>query len=93
MPELIFVTGASGFLGSHIVLQLLNKGYHVRAAARGPRVAELISNYEKFGAQFSAIEVRDLTTDQFPEALEGVDAVIHAAAPLPGKEDTESMIR
>ncbi|KAG6847781.1 hypothetical protein H0H93_006042, partial [Arthromyces matolae] len=62
------------------------------SAARGTRVAELAESYKKFGARFKAIEIKDITSDQFPEALEGVDAVIHAAAPLPGKEDTESMI-
>ncbi|KAG6835690.1 hypothetical protein H0H93_015693, partial [Arthromyces matolae] len=77
---------------SHIALQLLNKGYRVRAAARGTRVAELAQSYKKFGSRFTAVEVKDLTSDQFPEALEGVDAVIHAAAPLPGKEDTASML-
>ncbi|KAG6847100.1 hypothetical protein H0H93_010088, partial [Arthromyces matolae] len=61
-------------------------------AARGRRVAELAESYKKFGSRFTAIEVKDLTRDQFPEALDGVDAVIHAAAPMPGKEDTASMI-
>ncbi|KAG6847414.1 hypothetical protein H0H93_008259, partial [Arthromyces matolae] len=60
--------------------------------ARGTRVAELAESYKKFGSRFTAIEIKDLTSDQFPEALKGVDAVIHAAAPLPGKEDTASML-
>src|SRR5947209_2802746 len=37
MPERknVFVTGATGFLGSHLTLRLLQDGYHVRALARG----------------------------------------------------------
>ncbi|KAG6872640.1 hypothetical protein C0995_008071 [Termitomyces sp. Mi166 len=92
MPETIFVTGASGFLGSHIVLQLLNKGYNVRAAARGPRVSELAESYEKFGNRFSTVAISDISTDQFPDALKGVDAVIHTAAPLAGRQNTEGML-
>jgi dihydroflavonol-4-reductase len=33
---LIVVTGASGFIAKHIVLQLLNQGYSVRATVRSP---------------------------------------------------------
>lgn len=32
--DLILVTGASGFLASHIVKQLLEKGYRVRGTIR-----------------------------------------------------------
>ncbi|KAG6918284.1 hypothetical protein DXG01_015376 [Tephrocybe rancida] len=92
MPELIFVTGASGFLGSHIVLQLLNKGYRVRAAAREHRVPELAKNYEKFGDRFQAVAVSDISTDQFPDALIGVDAVIHTAASLAEKQSPEVVL-
>lgn len=39
---LVVVTGASGFIAKHIVLQLLDEGYSVRATVRSPsREAEL----------------------------------------------------
>ncbi|KAG5648603.1 hypothetical protein DXG03_003214 [Asterophora parasitica] len=89
MSELVFVTGASGFLGSHIVDQLLEKGYRVRAAARGSKVAELQESYAKFGDRLEVVGVPDIITSQFTDALNGVNAVIHSAAPLPGKAEPE----
>jgi len=38
-PKNVFVTGATGFLGSHLSLELLQKGYRVRALARGSSTA------------------------------------------------------
>ena len=40
MPaDLVTVTGASGFIAKHVVLQLLNRGYHVRGTVRSPEKA------------------------------------------------------
>ncbi|KAG6832863.1 hypothetical protein H0H87_012795 [Tephrocybe sp. NHM501043] len=91
MP-LIFVTGSSGFLGSHIVLQLLKNGYSVRAAVREPRVAEITKNYEKFGDKFHVVAVSDIATDQFPDALKGVDALIHTATSQPERYSSEAVL-
>ncbi|KAJ7127877.1 hypothetical protein C8R44DRAFT_778943 [Mycena epipterygia] len=85
MSELIFVTGASGFLGSHVVLQLLEKGYRVRAAARGAKADLLKSSYRSYGERVEIVSIADIAHDQFPEALVGVNAVIHLASPLPGR--------
>ncbi|KAG6885538.1 hypothetical protein C0993_000323 [Termitomyces sp. T159_Od127] len=60
--------------------------------AREPRVSELAESYKKFGKRFSTVAISDISTDQFPNALEGIDAVIHTAAPLPGRQNTESML-
>src|SRR5215831_5955793 len=39
MPERknVFVTGATGFLGSHLTLRLLQQGHYVRVLARGSK--------------------------------------------------------
>ncbi|SJK98814.1 uncharacterized protein ARMOST_02083 [Armillaria ostoyae] len=61
--KLIFVTGGTGFIGFHILTQLLDKGYSVRAAARGPKVdilkKALSVNYSK---NFEVVEVADVTS-------------------------------
>jgi dihydroflavonol-4-reductase len=68
----VLLTGATGFLGSHIVEQLLSAGHQVRAVCRSP-------------LQRGDVEVirGDLTQpDSLPPAMRGCDAVIHSAAML-----------
>ncbi|KAJ7701490.1 hypothetical protein B0H17DRAFT_1195274 [Mycena rosella] len=88
---LVFVTGAAGFLGSQIVHQLLEAGYAVRGAARGRKVAMLKKAFEKY-PQFETAEITDIATADYSAAFEGVGAVIHAAAPLPGRADSETAL-
>ncbi|RDB17384.1 hypothetical protein Hypma_001850 [Hypsizygus marmoreus] len=92
MPELILVTGASGFLGSHILVQLLENGYSVRALLRGPKVAELRDRYASYGDRFEAVEISDIATDNFSDALKGVDAIIHSGTPVPNTTFTEAQL-
>ncbi|KAJ7448377.1 hypothetical protein FB451DRAFT_1147596 [Mycena latifolia] len=92
MSEVVFVTGASGFLGSHVVFQLLEKGYRVRAAARGAKADSLKSIYASYGDRFQTVKITDIAHDQFPEALLGVDAVIHLASPLPGQLEPAALL-
>lgn len=38
--------------------------------------------------------IADIATDQFPDALKGVKAVIHTAAPISGRvNDAESLLK
>ncbi|TFK37177.1 hypothetical protein BDQ12DRAFT_699174 [Crucibulum laeve] len=90
MSEIVFVTGASGFLGSHVINQLLEGGYRVRAAARGQKAITLKAAYINHPL-FEVVEISDIGSDQFPELLQNVDAVVHLAAPLPGREEVDTM--
>ncbi|KAF9016980.1 NAD(P)-binding protein [Hymenopellis radicata] len=91
--NLVFVTGGSGFLGAHILLQLLEAGYDVRAAARGVKVQDLERAHTKYGARLEVVDIPDIAVDQFPEALEGVSAVIHTASPLPTRNSPADMLK
>ena len=85
------VTGASGFLASHIIWQLLESGYRVRATARGKKVGALKELYRAH-PNIEIIEVPDIVHSEFAEAFVGVDAVVHTAAPLPARVDPQTML-
>ncbi len=81
----VLVTGASGFIGSHLVEELVAEGFEVRVFLRynstgyignlshlPPEVLERLEMY--WG------DVRDLTS--VARATEGVDAVLHLAAQI-----------
>ncbi len=70
------VTGAAGFMGSHLVEFLAKKGYRVRASAR-PR--KDTSYFQRLGVEFRGA---DLTQPQtVPPLFEGgVDRVFHMGA-------------
>ncbi|KAJ7931418.1 hypothetical protein B0H13DRAFT_2308576 [Mycena leptocephala] len=89
---LVFVTGAAGYLGFQVVYQLLEAGYPVRGAARGRKVALLKKAFEKY-PQFEAVEITDIATADFSAAFSGVGAIIHTAAPLPGRADSETALK
>eukprot|EP00026_Physarum_polycephalum_P013876 Phypoly_transcript_14329.p1 GENE.Phypoly_transcript_14329~~Phypoly_transcript_14329.p1 ORF type:complete len:233 (+),score=45.49 Phypoly_transcript_14329:244-942(+) len=85
----VLVTGATGYLGAHVVSQLLKRGYHVRAAVRNQKKGELLANI--FSAHKERLEfvLVDLSKpDSFNGIMEGLTGVFHVAAPLPGSLKT-----
>jgi len=90
--QLIFVTGANGFLGSHIIRQLLEKGYRVRGTARAAKVSFTKNLFGSYGDKFEVVQVDDIAVDDISQHLKGVDKVIHAAAPLPSVADAKIML-
>ncbi len=75
---LILLTGATGFLGSYILQELIEQGYTVRALRRTPKALPWIPESILRQADWKEGDVLDVVS--LEEALSGVDAVIHAAA-------------
>jgi nucleoside-diphosphate-sugar epimerase len=80
----VLVTGATGFLASHITLQFLNRGYRVRGTVRDLQQSQwLLSGRFKTYAERGALElvsVPDFSIEGvFDEAVEGVSAILHTA--------------
>ncbi|SMX22502.1 SDR family oxidoreductase [Boseongicola aestuarii] len=90
----VFVTGASGFIAKHILRELLEKGYDVRASIRSDkRKDELQGLFPDAKLEFATL---DLTKDEgWQDALQGCDVLMHTASPFPAGEpkDPEELIR
>ena len=99
----VLLTGSSGYIGKHILLQLLNQGYEVSASVRNlsksqevrdavtPHVTDPIS-LEKL---LTFVEL-DLEKDAgWDAALLGVEVLIHTASPFPiaSPKDENELIR
>jgi dihydroflavonol-4-reductase len=73
----VFLTGATGFVGSHILRELLAAGYGVRALVRDPSVV-LGQARDETGVETVAGDLRDVGA--FARLLRGCRYLIHCAA-------------
>lgn len=90
----VLVTGASGFIGKHIVRELLENGYPVRGSVRSDkREAEVRALFDSADLEFVHLDLN--SDDGWAEALDGVDMLIHSASPIPAEEpkDPQVLIR
>ncbi|MFZ1314103.1 MAG: SDR family NAD(P)-dependent oxidoreductase [Chitinophagaceae bacterium] len=78
MPAKILITGGTGFLGSYIIKQLVEKNYAVRAIRRGNKLPTWISKEITDKVEWVEGDILDVVALQ--DAMESVDTVIHSAA-------------
>lgn len=89
----VLVTGASGFIGSHVVNEALLLGYSVRGTARSQAKADATSKTFN-SSKYSTAIVSDFThdTDGIANAVKGVDAIIHVASDTTFSEDVDAVV-
>ena len=86
--NIIAVTGASGFVGSHLAKRLINCEYRVKGLTHSPKKAKLL---EKMGCEAF---IGDITRpESLKEFLRDADALVHLAAIIreSGEETFESV--
>ncbi|MEW6633232.1 MAG: aldehyde reductase [Pseudomonadota bacterium] len=86
--ELVLVTGGSGFVGVHCILELLKAGYRVRTTVRSSkREADVLAMLKIGGAEPGdalSFAHADLMSDAgWPAAVAGCRYVLHVASPFP----------
>ena len=84
----VLVTGGSGFIGSHCILQLLGAGHRVRTTVRSLRRETEVRAMLKHGGVEPGDRLSFLAADLendagWPEAVAGCDYVLHVASPFP----------
>ena len=86
----VLVTGGSGFIAGHTILQLLAAGHRVRTTVRSAqRESPLRATLQSAGAGAGAVDglavyVADLLDDAgWTAAISGCDYVLHMASPFP----------
>lgn len=75
MPDLVLVTGATGFIGSKLCSKLLAEGYRVRALTR--KTSSLVALK---GLPVEIVVGDILEPESLTPAMQGVTGVFHAAA-------------
>lgn len=84
----VLVTGGSGFIGSHALVQLVAEGHRVRTTVRSLERESQVREMLKQGGVEAGAELQffaaDLEKDAgWAEAVAGCDYVLHVASPFP----------
>jgi nucleoside-diphosphate-sugar epimerase len=96
----VLVTGGSGFIASHTILQLLAAGYKVRTTVRnlsreGDVRAMLRNGGAEPGEQLSFTAAELMSDAGWPAAVAGCQYVLHIASPFPSqvpKDENELIV-
>lgn len=83
----VLVTGASGFIAQHVIVELLTAGYRVRGTlrslAKADAVRGVIAAHVAPGDRLSFVAAELTKDDGWREAVRGCRFVLHVASPLP----------
>ncbi|MEO0581028.1 MAG: aldehyde reductase [Bacteroidota bacterium] len=98
-PSRVLVTGITGFIGSHVAIQLLEKGYEVVGTLRNPNridsIQEAIAKHTQHTNRLSFVQAELMDAESWKQAMKGIEYVIHVASPISTttpKEENEMII-
>jgi dihydroflavonol-4-reductase len=86
--EKVFITGADGMLGSHVVRSLLERGWHIRAFLQPGRQGRTLD-----GLDLERVHGDLLDLECVVKAAAGCDYIIHAAALTQVWPDRNPLVR
>ena len=90
MVNKYLVTGASGYIATHVIDQLLKQGHSVRGTVRSLNDKQKVDQLKKLGP-VELVEADLLNPESWKNAVKDIDVVFHVASPLPiahtGDED------
>jgi dihydroflavonol-4-reductase len=87
MTKKLLVTGASGFIGTHCILELLNHNYQVKGTVRkldrAEKIRAILKNHNENpdNIEFAQAELTD--PHSWEKAMHGCSGVLHIASPVP----------
>jgi dihydroflavonol-4-reductase len=87
----VLLTGANGYIGRHILLELLNQGYQVRASVRSlgksnevvDALRDHLKDVKTLDSNLSFVELSLDSDAGWNDAMAGVAVLIHSASPFP----------
>jgi nucleoside-diphosphate-sugar epimerase len=95
--DIVLVTGATGYIGNHVVDELIAAGYKVRGTSRNASKAKFLIDYieKKHGKnQLEVVDVPDMVDEHaYDEAVKGVSGIVHLASVLTFSEVAEEVIQ
>lgn len=82
LRKYVLVTGATGFIGAHIVDQLLNRGIKVHCATRSlAKCDAMIQAWPQFASSLDFVEIYGFRNlGGLDEAVKDIDAGVHVAS-------------
>ncbi|KAK3716885.1 hypothetical protein LTR37_006235 [Vermiconidia calcicola] len=91
--SLILVTGATGFIGAHIVNEALKAGYKVRGTSRSEERAEYTKKVFEYHPNYSTAVVSGFEQEGiFDDVVKGCDAIIHVATATSFDPDPHNVV-
>eukprot|EP01111_Echinosteliopsis_oligospora_P009448 TRINITY_DN2770_c0_g1_i1.p1 TRINITY_DN2770_c0_g1~~TRINITY_DN2770_c0_g1_i1.p1 ORF type:complete len:324 (-),score=107.99 TRINITY_DN2770_c0_g1_i1:58-1029(-) len=89
--KIAVVTGASGFLASHVVKKLIERGYKTRGTVRSLSDKEKVDQLKKVFPELELYEGDLKKPGSFDEVMKGANFVFHTASPFPSGEPKDPM--